>query len=102
MVKAVQSLSISPEHVLIDGDAVKGMPKPYTCIVHGDSLSISIAAASILAKVSRDRYIQQMDERYPGYGFAQHKGYGTKEHIEAIKKYGICPIHRKSFTSKFI
>ena len=102
MVKAVQSLSISPEHVLIDGDAVKGMPKPYTCIVHGDSLSISIAAASILAKVSRDQYIQQMDEWYLGYGFAQHKGYGTKEHIEAIKKYGICPIHRKSFTSKFI
>jgi len=102
MAQAVAGLSISPQHILIDGDAVKGINKPYTCIVSGDSLSISVAAASILAKVSRDRYIKQLDREYPVYGFAKHKGYGTAEHIEAIKKYGICPVHRKSFTLKFL
>jgi ribonuclease HII len=102
MVKAVENLSTSPEFVLIDGDAVKGMSVPYQCIVKGDNLSISIAAASILAKVSRDRYIKECDKIYPQYGFAAHKGYGTKEHIDSIKKFGLCPIHRKTFTSKFI
>ncbi|MGE4282891.1 MAG: ribonuclease HII [Clostridia bacterium] len=102
MGKAVQGLDILPQFVLIDGDDVKEMNIQHQCIVKGDSLSISIAAASILAKVSRDRYIREYDKIYPQYGFASHKGYGTKEHIDSIKKFGLCPIHRRSFTSKFI
>ncbi len=102
MVKAVDGLKTPPEHVLIDGDGILGLNLPYTTIVRGDSLSISIAAASILAKVSRDKYIISLDQLYPQYGFAKHKGYGTREHIAAIKKYGICPIHRKTFVSKIV
>jgi|LSQX01.2.fsa_nt_gb ribonuclease HII len=98
MYKAVINLNKKPEHLLIDGNDVKqNMSIPYTCIVKGDSLSISIAAASILAKVSRDRFIEEYDKEYPEYGFAKHKGYGTKEHMEAIRKHGITPIHRKTF-----
>ena len=70
--------------------------------MHGDSLSYSIAAASIIAKVTRDRIMRQWDEVYPQYGFAKHKGYGTKMHIDAIKEYGLCPLHRRSFTKNFI
>lgn len=102
MVHAVAGLSVQPNHVLVDGDAVNGMLVRHTCIIKGDSLSISIAAASILAKVARDQYIQQFDDVYPEYGFGKHKGYGTPEHIEAIKTYGLCPIHRRSFTGKFV
>ncbi|NLY43814.1 MAG: ribonuclease HII [Clostridiaceae bacterium] len=100
MIEAVTGLEVHPGHVLIDGNEVKDMPIPHTALVKGDSLSISIAAASILAKVSRDRYIKQLDALYPQYGFGKHKGYGTREHIEAIKKFGMCPIHRKSFLTK--
>lgn len=102
MVKAVQALHTQPQHVLIDGNPVTVMPLPNTCIVKGDSKSISIAAASILAKVTRDRYILRLAETYPQYGFEKNKGYGTPDHIEAIKKNGLCPIHRITFTKKFV
>ena len=75
---------------------------PYKSIIHGDAISYSIAAASIIAKVTRDRIMRQWDEIYPQYGFAKHKGYGTAAHIQAIKKYGICPLHRLSFVKNFI
>ena len=85
-------------------DAVKGLnlDAPELPIIHGDAVSYSIAAASIIAKVTRDREMEIMDTLYPEYGFAQHKGYGTAQHIEAIRKYGPCPIHRMSFIQKFI
>ncbi len=94
---AVSELSVKPEIALIDGNRCGEMPVPYETIVKGDSKSMSIAAASILAKVSRDRYIMELDSVYPEYNFKKHKGYGTKEHLEAIQKYGPCPIHRLSF-----
>ncbi len=94
---ALAQLSPAPQHVLVDGLPVKTMAFPQTPLVSGDALSFSIAAASILAKVSRDRLMVQLDETYPGYGFAQHKGYGTAEHLAAIKAHGACPIHRQSF-----
>ena len=81
----------------IDTDSI-----PYKSIIHGDALSYSIAAASIIAKVTRDRIMRQWDEVYPQYGFAKHKGYGTASHIQAIKEYGICPLHRLSFVKNFI
>ena len=94
---AVNGLSTVPDFVLIDGNRISGMEIPHETVVKGDSKSISIAAASILAKVSRDRFICQMAEKYPEYGFEKHKGYGTKAHNEAILKYGPCPIHRRTF-----
>ena len=94
---AVSSLSIKPDYVLIDGNRAKGIEIPHETVVKGDSKSFSIAAASILAKVARDRYIEEADKLYPQYGFAVHKGYGTKAHLDAIKKYGPCPIHRLTF-----
>jgi ribonuclease HII len=102
MILAIQQLKIKPQYVLIDGEDIPNMPYKHAGIVKGDSLSISIGAASILAKVSRDRYIQKFDDIYPEYGFGKHKGYGTEEHIRAIKEHGLCPIHRRTFTSKFI
>ena len=75
---------------------------PYRSIIKGDAKSYSIAAASIIAKVTRDRIMRQWDELYPEYGFERHKGYGTKMHIEAIKQYGPCPLHRRSFIKNFI
>lgn len=81
----------------IDTDGI-----PYKSIIHGDAISYSISCASIIAKVTRDRLMRQWDEVYPQYGFAKHKGYGTSAHIEAIKEYGICPLHRISFTKNFI
>ena len=83
-------------------DEISGMTIPHETVVKGDSKSASIAAASILAKVSRDRFIRNIAEKYPEYGFAKHKGYGTKEHIDALKKYGACEIHRKSFLTKIL
>lgn len=94
---AINGLSEKPDFVLIDGNRCGNIEIPHKTVVKGDSLSFSIAAASILAKVSRDRYIIEADKLYPEYGFAKHKGYGTKEHREAIQKYGPCPIHRKTF-----
>ena len=100
MRNAVAGLSIKPDYVLIDGN--KGPGIECETVVKGDSKSMSIAAASILAKVSRDRYIVKLSEKYPGYGFEKHKGYGTKAHYEAIEKLGICPIHRKTFLRKIL
>lgn len=94
---ALNGLPVMPEIALIDGNRAKNIPTEFETIVKGDSLSRSIAAASILAKVARDRYITDLDKVYPEYGFAKHKGYPTKEHLEAVKKYGPCPIHRLTF-----
>jgi ribonuclease HII len=94
---ALAQLQPAPEHALVDGLPVKTMSLPHTAIVSGDALSYSIAAASILAKVSRDRWMRELDRLYPGYGFAQHKGYGTARHLAAIKELGACPVHRRSF-----
>ena len=102
MNKAVNGLNIRPDYVLIDGNRIKGMEIPHETIVKGDAKSISIAAASILAKVSRDRVMYEMAKQYPLYGFDKHKGYGTKAHCDAILKYGACEIHRRSFLKKIL
>ncbi len=101
MSEAVNTIFPYPQYLLVD--AVKyDFGVPYKAIIHGDALSYSIAAASIIAKVTRDRLMMQYAEKFPEYGFERHKGYGTKEHIEAIKKYGPCPIHRMTFIKKFL
>lgn len=97
---AIHQLDPAPDFALIDGNRNKGITIPNRMVVHGDSLSASISAASILAKVSRDRYMLEMAERYPEYHFEQHKGYGTKLHYEMLHKYGPCPIHRLTFLKK--
>lgn len=99
---AVLGLSVTPDFVLVDGDKSPSVTVEHKTVVKGDSKSMAIAAASILAKVSRDRYITKMGEKYPGYGFENHKGYGTKAHYDAISELGICPIHRKSFLRKIL
>ncbi len=99
---AVSGLSEKPDYVLVDGDKSPSLDIDHEAIIKGDSKSMSVAAASVLAKVSRDRYIIKMSEKYPDYGFEKHKGYGTKAHYEAIEKYGICPIHRKTFLRKLL
>jgi ribonuclease HII len=101
MKKAVESLKIKPDHLLVDGNYFKEFGIPYTTIVKGDSKSMSIAAASIIAKVVRDKWMVEVADRlFPEYSFARHKGYATKEHYRAIEKYGLCPLHRKSFLKK--
>ena len=97
MQKAIDGLSIKPDHVLIDAVKLKSLTIPQTNIIKGDATSVSIAAASIIAKVTRDREMVEMDSVYPGYAFASNKGYGTAAHYEGLKKQGPCPIHRKSF-----
>ena len=99
---AAEALSQKPDYVIIDGNSIKNMSYPHETIVKGDAKSISIAAASVLAKVARDRYITEMAKTYPEYGFERHKGYGTKEHTDAILKYGITPIHRRTFVKKLL
>jgi ribonuclease HII len=94
---AVHQLSILPDHLLVDGNRFAGHGIPFTTIVDGDALSFSIAAASIIAKVTRDRMMVEFDIKFPGYGFAKHKGYGTREHRQAITRLGLSPIHRRSF-----
>lgn len=94
---AIHQLHALPDFALIDGNRDKGIRVPHRTVIHGDSLSASISAASILAKVSRDRYMLEMAEQYPEYHFEQHKGYGTKLHYEMLRKYGPCPIHRLTF-----
>jgi ribonuclease HII len=88
---------LTPDHVLIDGLPVRDFPFPQTALVGGDALSYSIAAASIIAKVTRDRIMLELDSRHPAYGFAKHKGYGTPQHLTALRQHGPCPIHRRSF-----
>ena len=101
MKKCIENLEIVPEMVIID--AVKiDTEIPTDSIIKGDALSYNVAAASILAKVTRDRLMVELDKKYPEYGFAKHKGYGTKTHIEALKKYGKCEIHRNSFISHLV
>lgn len=102
MRRAVDGLSIKPDFALIDGNADPGLSTASMTVVKGDSKSANIAAASILAKVSRDRYMLEMAEKYPRYHFEKHKGYGTKLHYEMIREYGICPIHRKTFLKKIL
>ncbi len=97
MERAVRALGVVPEMVLIDGLPVRGFPFPQEAIVSGDALSLSIAAASILAKVERDQLMTAYAAKFPGYGFAQHKGYGTRLHLEALQRLGPCAIHRLSF-----
>ena len=97
MERAVRGLPEVPDRCLIDGLPVRNFPWPHDGVVKGDSLSLSIAAASIIAKVERDRLMEQAERDYPGYGFARHKGYGTAAHLEALAKLGPCPLHRRSF-----
>ncbi len=101
MKKAAEQVKPVPDLLLVDAVKLDNIDIPQMPIIKGDSLSLSIAAASIIAKVTRDRLIDEADSIYPTYGFKDHKGYGTPQHIEAIKKYGICPIHRISFTKNF-
>ena len=100
---AVQALTVRPDRIIVDAlEHIDTCHIPYTSIIKGDAKCYSIAAASIIAKVTRDRIMRQWDEIYPQYGFAKHKGYGTKAHIEAIKEYGLTPIHRLSFVKNII
>ncbi len=100
MKRAVEALNVRPEFLLVDGNVARGFDQPALAVIKGDAKSPSIAAASIIAKVLRDRECLKMDEEYPQYGFAGHKGYPTKAHFEAIEKHGVSPIHRKSFLKK--
>ena len=97
---AIRALDPAPEYALIDGNRDRGITIPHETVVKGDGRSASIAAASILAKVRRDRYMLEMAARYPEYEFERHKGYPTKRHYELLRKYGPCPIHRKTFLKK--
>ena len=97
MMRAVESLSVQPDYLLFDFIPLKTCGLPFQTLVKGDSISYSIAAASIVAKVTRDRWMQQADEQYPGYDFGQHKGYPTAAHVSRIKELGPCSIHRRSF-----
>jgi ribonuclease HII len=99
MVKAVGDLPMAPDYLLIDSLHLPGVAQPQAPIAGGDGQSCSIAAASVVAKVTRDQYMVEMDKLYPQYGFASHKGYGTLEHRDALERYGPCPIHRKTYGS---
>lgn len=101
MSRAVEQLKIRPDLALVDGNRAPALDLPVETVVQGDSLSASIAAASVLAKVSRDDVMLRMAEEYPGYGLEVHKGYGTKAHYEALRKFGPSPIHRRTFLKKF-
>ena len=100
MERAIAQLEVKPELALIDGNRQKDFGLPVRTVVHGDSLSASIAAASILAKVTRDDFMQDMAQQFPQYGFEIHKGYGTKAHYGALAQHGPCPIHRATFLKK--
>lgn len=100
---AIKNLEVKPDRIIVD--ALKGIDTlgiPYTSIIKGDAKCYSIAAASIIAKVTRDRIMRQWDEIYPQYGFEKHKGYGTAMHMQAIREYGLCPLHRRSFTKNIV
>lgn len=98
MSKAFLSLSPRPVHALIDGLPVPNFPCPHTALVGGDGRSLSIAAASIIAKVERDRVMRELDRKYPEYGFSKHKGYPTADHLAKLREHGPCPVHRRSFS----
>ena len=100
MRRAFDALPQRPQAAFVDGNRLPGLPVPSKAIIKGDSLSASIAAASIMAKVSRDRYMLELDKKYPEYCFAKHKGYGTKLHYEKIREYGISEVHRRTFLKK--
>ncbi len=101
MRRAVEQLTVTPNLVLIDGNRIpEGLPSPAQFVIKGDALSASIAAASILAKVSRDRFMLELDKQYPQYEFSKHKGYGTALHYERLAEHGISPVHRRSFLKK--
>ncbi|NLC87248.1 MAG: ribonuclease HII [Clostridiaceae bacterium] len=103
LTNAIKGLEIKPQRILVDAlDKIDTLGIPYTSIIKGDAKCYSIAAASIIAKVTRDRIMRQWDEVYPNYGFEKHKGYGTSAHIAAIKEYGLCPLHRLSFVKNII
>ncbi len=97
MRRAIETLTLKADYALIDGNIARGFALPVKPVIHGDAISPSIAAASILAKVTRDRLCIDLDSEYPMYGIAKHKGYGTKEHMDALRKYGPSPIHRTKF-----
>ena len=97
MLQALASLASPPDHVLLDGRPLHLNDHPTLAIIHGDALCISIAAASIVAKDARDAMMDEEEQRFPGYGFGRHKGYGTSAHMEALRELGPCPIHRRSF-----
>ena len=99
---AIRQLGTAPTVLVNDAVTIPGVEIPQIPVIKGDAKCISIAAASILAKVTRDRIMEEMDAQYPVYGFAKHKGYGTKEHMEAIRTYGPCPIHRRSFITRIV
>lgn len=100
---AIDNLKVKPDRILVDAlEHIDTCGIPYTSIIKGDAKIYSISAASIIAKVTRDRIMQEYDEIYPQYGFTNHKGYGTAKHIQAIKQYGPCPLHRKTFIKNFI
>lgn len=103
LTEAVEQMKIKPNLIMVDAlTGIDTLGIPYKSIIKGDAKCYSISAASIIAKVTRDRIMRQWDEVYPQYGFAKHKGYGTASHIQAIKEYGICPLHRLSFVKNFI
>lgn len=97
MKRALEALPHVPDFVLVDGLPIPDFPYPHEAIVHGDALSLSVAAASVVAKVTRDRIMDEWDRRYPVYGFARHKGYGTREHLAALARHGPSPCHRRTF-----
>jgi len=97
MARAVAALPRAADYLLVDGFALRGVRQPVLKVIKGDARSLSIAAASIIAKVTRDRLMCEWNDRWPGYGFAKHKGYGTREHLDALARLGPCPIHRRSF-----
>lgn len=100
---AIDNLKVKPDKIIVDAlDKIETREIPYISVIKGDAKIYSISAASIIAKVTRDRIMREYDEIYPEYGFSGHKGYGTAKHIQAIKEHGICPLHRKSFVKNFI
>ena len=99
---AVAALAVPADYAVVDGNGLPGLEIPERCVPGGDAIVPSVAAASILAKVTRDHFMQVMGVEYPGYGFERHKGYGTKAHYAAILQYGVCPIHRRSFLKKLL
>lgn len=102
MRRAVEALPVSADYALVDGNRIQGLDIPAECVIGGDGKVLSIAAASILAKVTRDREMRALAAQYPEYGFEKHKGYGTKAHYQAIAEHDICPIHRRTFLKKVL